>query len=102
MSNVFNKKIKLFSTNFQGDFTPLSEAKIGEDYVVRRLRTSDENARRLISVGICPDAAIMPLFAAPLGDPTAYSVAGAKIALARACARNILVCKQPVEDKSDK
>lgn len=102
MSNVFNKKIKLFSTNFQGDFTPLSEAKIGVDYVVRRLQTSDENARRLISVGIYPDAAITPLFAAPLGDPIAYAVADAKIALARACARNIIVCKRHIEDKSDK
>lgn len=102
MSNVFNKKFKLFSTNFQGNFLPLSEAKTGRSYVVQQLIMADENARRLISVGVCPGAVVTPMFVAPLGNPTAYLVAGAKIAFARACARNIIVSENRAKGNTDK
>lgn len=71
-------------------------------YVVRRLRMSNENAHRLISVGVCPGAVITPMFAAPLGNPTTYLVADAKIALARACARNIIVSENCAEGNGNK
>ena len=47
--------------------------------------------RRLLDVGFRPGTCVRCLFRAAAGDPTAYEVHGAVIALRRADARRILV-----------
>ena len=46
---------------------------------------------RLTDLGVIPGACIVWLFSAPCGEPTAYYVGGAVIALRKSEARNITV-----------
>ena len=54
-------------------------------------------AARLLDIGLTPGTAITRLFSAPCGDPTAYLVRGACIAVRRRDAEHITV--RPMEGR---
>lgn len=69
----------------------LDTLRIGESAVVTALHTVGAQRRRMLDLGFAPGARVHALHAAPWGDPIAYGVRGAVIALRRADARSILI-----------
>lgn len=62
---------------------------------ITSLNCSGSLQRRLLDLGLIKDTFIKPIFKSPFGDPTAYEVRGAIIALRKEDANLILVnCKQ--------
>lgn len=74
--------------------------------VVTDVATTGAARRRLMDLGILPGTRIEAVLTSPLGDPKAYSVRGALIALRRVQAREITVeytpnVKEQHHDRSD-
>ncbi len=61
----------------------LSDAQIGKEYTVREIALDSGIKRRLFDIGLLPGSSIQKLFKSFLGDPAAYSICGAVIALRR-------------------
>lgn len=68
----------------------MAQLGIGEDARVESLLQSNIR-ERLKVLGLVPGAAVTPLHRSPLGDPTAYRIWGAVIALRDADASTVLV-----------
>jgi len=62
----------------------LSKLDVGDSAVISKLTCTGEIKRRMMDLGIVPGTKISALHKSPCGDPVAYSVLGAVIAL-RAC-----------------
>ncbi|MGQ9890028.1 MAG: FeoA family protein [Aggregatilineales bacterium] len=73
----------------------LDQLALGESAVVVELATTGLNRHRLMDLGILPGTRITAAMRSPLGDPTAYDVRGALVALRRAQAREIVI--EPAE-----
>jgi ferrous iron transport protein A len=58
---------------------------------VTRLTCQGADRRRMLDLGILPGARIAAVSRSPLGDPTAYRIRGAVIALRRVQAEQIFV-----------
>ena len=69
----------------------LSELLPGESCVVKKLESRPEIRRRLLDMGLVPKTRVKCLFRSPFGDPCAYLVRGAVIALRRDDADDIFV-----------
>jgi Fe2+ transport system protein FeoA len=63
----------------------------GESYTILRLDCRGAKRRRLIDLGFAEGETVMCIGKSPLGDPVAYLVRGAVIALRQRDARDILV-----------
>lgn len=74
----------------------LSCAKLGEEYTVCRVTNESKMLTRFSDLGIIKGAKIKPLFKSPFGEPTAYEVSGAVIALRCEDSNCILVKKKQV------
>ena len=74
-------------------FRTLNELRPGESATVRGLLPDDgrDIVSRLMDLGLTQGARVRCLFAAPGGDPRAYRVRGALVALRQENARNIFV-----------
>ena len=74
---------------------PLSDLQLGEIGKVLRLspRFRGAERRRMLDLGILPGTEITPELVSPSGDPTAYRVRGALIALREEQARGIHVLR---------
>lgn len=72
---------------------PLNKAKEGETVIVRALTVDDRMRRRLLDIGLVEKTAVTCLQKSPLGDPTAYLIRGAVIALRAEDADGITVCR---------
>ncbi len=59
----------------------LLNAALGEKYTVCNISDKRDMKLRLCDLGIIEGASIIPLFKSPFGEPTAYKVLGAVIAL---------------------
>ena len=59
--------------------------------MVKKLNTKGSQRRRLLDLGLVSNTAIEALQKSPSGDPTAYQIRGAVIALRKEDAFNILV-----------
>ena len=68
---------------------PLNQIKAGEEAQVAFLAGDDSISLRLYDLGFVPGGAVTALQESPWGDPVAYAVCGAVIALRRADARGI-------------
>jgi Fe2+ transport system protein FeoA len=67
----------------------LDELKLGETAVVTRLLATGTNRRRLMDLGILPGTQLVAELKSPLGDPLAYRVRDALVALRNEQARQI-------------
>ncbi|KXZ38872.1 ferrous iron transport protein A [Alkalithermobacter thermoalcaliphilus JW-YL-7 = DSM 7308] len=69
----------------------LSQLPIGESGEVLNLLLSGSSRRRMLDLGIVKGATIKAVRKSPLGDPTAYYIKGALIALRKEEADQILI-----------
>ena len=69
----------------------LDQLPLGNTAIVSGLAFSGNKARRMRDLGFVPGAPVSALQAAPWGDPVAYGVRGAVIALRREDARRVLI-----------
>lgn len=69
----------------------MDQLRPGERAVVRALHSGGAIRRRLRDLGLIEGTAVTCLGRSPLGDPAAYAVRGAAIALRRADSRMIEV-----------
>ena len=76
---------------------PLSRLREGQDAVVISLGLSGSIRRRLIELGLVENAPVRCLQKSPWGDPAAYLIRGAVIALRREDSSRILVSPCPAE-----
>jgi len=75
------------------EMTPptLNMLKPGQAATVIALTCEGPDRRRLMDLGILPGTTIVAELTSPLGDPTAYLVRGALVALRREQARHIRI-----------
>ncbi len=70
---------------------PLCDLPIGAKAQVKELTLCGSARRRMLDLGLIEDTVVEALQKSPFGDPTAYSIRGAVIALRSEEAGNILV-----------
>lgn len=69
----------------------LCDIKVGETAVVERLNIHGTMRRRLLDIGLCDGTKVQCVGHSPMGDPGAYLIRGAVIAI-RACdGRHVIV-----------
>lgn len=71
---------------------PLSNVPEGQTAVVRELRSTGSMRRRLLDIGLVEGTNIECLQKSPAGDPVAYLIRGAVIALRSEDSAGVLVC----------
>lgn len=69
----------------------LNEIKPGETAVVERLRVHGSMRRRLLDIGLVEGTRVECVGVSPMGDPAAYCIRGAVIAIRSADSRDVLV-----------
>lgn len=78
--------------------TTLAELAPGATGIVQALTSDGLERRRLMDLGLVPGTAITAELRSPLGDPVAYRVRGALIALRREQAQRIQIIAAPIEE----
>ena len=78
------------------DYFSLNHIKPGERAAVQQLLTTGPMRRRLLDLGLVPGTRIECVGQSPSGDPKAYLIRGAAIALRSEDARNILIRQEVV------
>ena len=76
----------------------LSTLAVGESGVVLALDTDDDMRKRLWDIGLVEGTVVQCLFRAPSGDPTAYAVRGAVLALRRRDATAVTLYRKVVTE----
>lgn len=71
---------------------PLSALRPGEEAEVVRLTGDGLRRRRLLDLGLVPGTRVAVVRCSPSGEPTAYAIRGAVVALRREDAAQVLVC----------
>ncbi len=69
----------------------LSEIHPGECCMVEKLENTGDMRRRLLDIGLTENTKIQCLGRSPMGDPSAYLIRGAVIALRRADSQRIMI-----------
>lgn len=69
----------------------LDEIKPGESAVVNSLQAHGSMRRRLLDIGLVEGTRVECVGKSPLGDPAAYLIRGAVIAIRSADSRDVLV-----------
>ncbi len=70
---------------------PLSSLPLGKKARVKALTSNGVSRRRMLDLGLISDTEVEALQKSPSGDPVAYQIRGAVIALRREEASRILV-----------
>ncbi len=73
------------------DVTTLDRLPVGRKAAVTGLNAPEDQRRRLMELGFVPGGRVAAVQESPWGDPVAYAVCGAVIALRRADARQVAV-----------
>ncbi len=76
----------------------LSDLKRGQKAIISKLAAYDDMRRRLQDIGLIEGTVVECMGKSPLGDPTAYLIRGAVIALRSEDAGRVLVGPRPEED----
>lgn len=84
-----NEKTELL--NAQGQLMPLSFLPTGRKARVKTLMSNGISRRRMLDLGLISDTVIEALQKSPSGDPVAYLIRGAVIALRSEEASKIIV-----------
>ena len=69
----------------------LNDLKPGQRATVRALRSTGSIRRRLLDIGLTPDTTVECLGRSPGGDPSAYLIRGAVIAIRAGDSRDVLL-----------
>lgn len=69
----------------------LARLTLGQSAVITALRAPEEERARLAALGFVPGEVVSVVQESPWGDPVAYAVCGAVIALRRADSRKVEV-----------
>ena len=69
----------------------LSDIDVGERAVVRRLEIAGSMRRRLLDIGLCEGTLVQCVGKSPMGDPKAYLIRGAVIAIRSYDGRGVIV-----------
>lgn len=69
----------------------LYDIKVGERAVVEELKTSGAMRRRLLDIGLSSGAVVECVGRSPMGDPSAYLIRGAVIAIRARDCRGVIV-----------
>ena len=69
----------------------LFDLKIGQKCVISNILINTPLKRRLIDIGLIPEGVVECVGKSPLGDPKAYLISGAVIALRKEVAEKIQV-----------
>lgn len=69
----------------------LCDIDVGVSAVVKKLLSSGSIRRRFLDIGLVAGTKVTCLMKSPCGDPTAYLIRGAVIAIRRKDAKDILV-----------
>ena len=73
------------------EVTTLDRLTVGRRAAVAAVTAPEDQRRRLLELGFVPGGTVAAVQESPWGDPVAYAVCGAVIALRRADARQISV-----------
>ena len=73
------------------DVTTLDRLAVGQRAAVTEVSAPEDQRRRLQELGFVPGGVVSAVQESPWGDPVAYAVCGAVIALRRAVARQIAI-----------
>ena len=73
------------------DVLTLDRLAVGRSAAVTALSAPEDQRRRLLDLGFVPGGSVTAVQESPWGDPVAYAVCGAVIALRRADAQLIAV-----------
>lgn len=73
------------------DITTLDRLTVGRRAAVTGLSAPEPQRRRLLELGFVPGGEVAAVQESPWGDPVAYAVCGAVIALRRADAQQIAI-----------
>lgn len=82
------------------DTIPLTQVSVNEKCIVKKLLLTGLIRRRLLDLGLIEGTVIEVLQASPFGDPVAYLIRGAVIAIRFETASNILVEVLPGDDSN--
>jgi ferrous iron transport protein A len=99
MSDSKNVKFAMNATDRSTNRT-LADLLPGQSGVVRELRSQGPERRRMMDLGMVPGTVIVVEMNSPLGDPVAYRVRGALVALRREQARLVLIADTPIKGEN--
>lgn len=71
--------------------TTLNELKPGERAFVREIKSTDGMHRRLLDIGMIENTPVECIGISPMGDPCAYLIRGAVIAIREDDGKNIYI-----------
>ena len=71
----------------------LDTLKIGEHAIVKKINSKNDIKRRLLDIGMTEESQVECVLCSPFGDPIAYWIRGALIAIRKEDAQNIIVEK---------
>lgn len=80
-------------------FSQLTDLQPGKQAIIRQLEATGGLRRRLQDLGLVENTAITCLGHSPMGDPSAYLIRGAVIALRHEDSRYILVEEEQSQEK---
>lgn len=69
----------------------LSALNPGETAMVKQLKTMGSMRRRLLDIGLAPQTKVTCIGKSPAGDPAAYLIRGAVIAIRSEDSKNIVI-----------
>lgn len=72
----------------------LNKLELGKKANVESLQSSGNERRRMLDLGLVKDTSVEALYKSPSGDPTAYYIRGAVIALREEDARKIIITEE--------
>lgn len=70
---------------------PLHHVSLGEKVIIKKLDTNESIKRRLLDMGMIEGTEVECALVSPFGDPKAYFIRGALIAIRNSDASSILV-----------
>ena len=70
----------------------LNDIKPGQTAVIKELHSGGSIRRRLLDIGLTENTVVECIGRGPGGDPTAFLIRGAVIALRRDDCKNIIIC----------
>ena len=83
--------LEITEMDFLDQYIPLNSLPIGETGIVQKLLSTGTQRRRMLDLGLVNGTPVEALQKSPSGDPTAYFIRGAVIALRSEDAGKILV-----------